>query len=338
MTKTNNSFFKLYACCIPVSGPVRAIICDVQRSTFQYIPLGLYDILLDTAALPVNDIYKKYREVDALIIDEYFDWLLKKEIGFFTEEPEKFPPLALRHESPELINNAIIDIDGNSQHQYHKIYEQLDQLGCRYLQIRSYTMLEWDDMVAIIYPINNFRFRSVELITPYNSNIGENKVKELLTTFIHITKITFHSAPFKQLSSPLPGQFTYFTPQVIDSEQCCGKIGFANFSINIEMFMESHVANTCLNRKISIDASGNIKNCPSLSASYGSAQDTSLVKVAHSEEFKQIWNITKSQLDTCKVCEFRYICSDCRAYLPSDKLYSKPGKCNYNPYTTQWEN
>jgi hypothetical protein len=35
--------------------------------------------------------------------------------------------------------------------------------------------------------------------------------------------------------------------------------------------------------------------------------------------------------------KFRYVCLDCRAYLsrPEDR-YSKPAKCGYDPYTTQW--
>ncbi|MDR2057516.1 MAG: hypothetical protein LBP83_04405, partial [Dysgonamonadaceae bacterium] len=39
----------------------------------------------------------------------------------------------------------------------------------------------------------------------------------------------------------------------------------------------------------------------------------------------------------CKDCEFRYICTDCRAYLQdSNDIYSQPAKCNYNPYIAKW--
>lgn len=41
---------------------------------------------------------------------------------------------------------------------------------------------------------------------------------------------------------------------------------------------------------------------------------------------------------TCMHCEFRHICTDCRAYLddPEDR-YSKPLKCSYDPFTTKWD-
>jgi hypothetical protein len=39
----------------------------------------------------------------------------------------------------------------------------------------------------------------------------------------------------------------------------------------------------------------------------------------------------------CKDCEFRYICTDCRAYLEDPyNEYSKPLKCGYDPYTGEW--
>ncbi len=53
--------------------------------------------------------------------------------------------------------------------------------------------------------------------------------------------------------------------------------------------------------------------------------------------FKKYWDINKDKIYVCKDCEFRYICTDCRAYVedPEDIL-SKPLKCGYNPYTGEW--
>ncbi len=39
-----------------------------------------------------------------------------------------------------------------------------------------------------------------------------------------------------------------------------------------------------------------------------------------------------------KFGEFRYICTDCRAYTENpEDIYSKPLKCGYNSYTNKWE-
>lgn len=60
-------------------------------------------------------------------------------------------------------------------------------------------------------------------------------------------------------------------------------------------------------------------------------------------DFKKYWNLTKDQIEVCKDCEFRYICTDCRAYTERSHTnkegldISKPLKCGYNPYTGEWE-
>jgi len=95
--------------------------------------------------------------------------------------------------------------------------------------------------------------------------------------------------------------------------------------------------NTCLNRKISVDARGEIRNCPVAAAVVRQrARGVAAQRAAH-RDFAALWSINKDQIEVCKDCEFRYVCTDCRAYLqdPSD-LYSKPSKCNYDPYTAEW--
>ena len=81
-----------------------------------------------------------------------------------------------------------------------------------------------------------------------------------------------------------------------------------------------------------------IKNCPSMQESYGNIQDISLLEVVLNEEFRQVWHIHKDQINTCRDCEFRYICSDCRAFTKDlNTKTAKPLKCRYNPYKAQWE-
>ncbi len=72
--------------------------------------------------------------------------------------------------------------------------------------------------------------------------------------------------------------------------------------------------------------------------SFGNIKDTTLEEALNKKGFKKYWNITKDQINICKDCEFRNICTDCRAYTqdPND-IYSKPLKCGYDPYTNVWE-
>jgi SPASM domain peptide maturase of grasp-with-spasm system len=133
-------------------------------------------------------------------------------------------------------------------------------------------------------------------------------------------------------------RFVYLTTEKISSSNNCGIISKDYFTTNIPHFTESQHHNTCLNRKISIDANGEIKNCPSMAKSYGNIKDTKLIDVVNNPEFQKVWHIKKDEITKCKDCEFRHICTDCRAYLenPEDQ-YSAPLKCGYDPYTCEWE-
>ena len=93
-----------------------------------------------------------------------------------------------------------------------------------------------------------------------------------------------------------------------------------------------------LEAQITIDRHGNIKNCPSRPEQYGNIENISLAETLNDPVFKKWWYIHKDEIEVCRDCEFRYNCTDCRAFLKdSDDIYSKPLKCGYNPYSNVWE-
>jgi SPASM domain peptide maturase of grasp-with-spasm system len=129
-----------------------------------------------------------------------------------------------------------------------------------------------------------------------------------------------------------------YRTEVVDSPTCCGKIHPGYFVVDVETFAEGQRHNTCLNRKISVDARGEIRNCPSLARSYGNVREVPLHSALAQRDFTALWSINKDQIAICKDCEFRYICTDCRAYIQdAGDLYSKPSKCTYDPYTAEWQ-
>lgn len=126
------------------------------------------------------------------------------------------------------------------------------------------------------------------------------------------------------------------TTERIISKHDCGKI-FGFFTPNMSTYSESLSFNSCLNKKISIDEDGWIKNCPSMKDKFGNISDTTLEQAIEMQGFKSLWDTTKDKVHVCKDCEYRYICTDCRAYVEDpDDILSKPLKCGYNPYTGEW--
>ena len=80
------------------------------------------------------------------------------------------------------------------------------------------------------------------------------------------------------------------------------------FISNIPFFCEANLFNIGLNRKISIDFDGSIKNYISHKITFGNIKNTSLDKVLESEEFQKKWHISNDIIEKCKDCQYRYSC------------------------------
>ena len=103
----------------------------------------------------------------------------------------------------------------------------------------------------------------------------------------------------------------------------------------IEVIAESFSRNNCLNQKLSIDKNGFIRNCPAMKEKYGKLEDLDVSEIKTimlGENFRKFWFLSKDKIKTCMDCEFRYICSDCRAHTLNDDQLEKPVHCKYNPY------
>lgn len=181
------------------------------------------------------------------------------------------------------------------------------------------------------------RLRSIELILLYNPVYKLKEYREILQLEPRITSVFVYSSPFdKTITNKRVQNFLKFSTNNI-SDNDCGVISPYYFRINISLYTESQNHNTCLNRKLCIDAEGNMKNCISMNRSFGNIKETTLLEAIEKEKFKDLWFITKDQIDVCKDCEFRYMCTDCRCFIKDpENIYSQPTKCTYNPYIAKW--
>jgi SPASM domain peptide maturase of grasp-with-spasm system len=336
---TSEPVFVLFACCVPVKGARRSALCDLERQSAQPIPNGLYEILTEHAGKTTGEIKEVYGHEYDREIDEYFEFLLAHEFGFFSREPDRFPPLDLTWEAPERITNAILDVDADSDHDYGKIFAELDDLGCKALEVRCFHRAAEAELRAILDAARHGRLRSIDLLVGSSPELTPEALEQLATDYRRVSSIVVHSSPESRRLPPFrTGVTVAYRREVIDSPRCCGQIHPGYFVPNLETFLEAQKHNTCLNRKISIDARGEIRNCPSLPRSFGNARQVSLHSALAQRDFTALWTINKDQIAVCKDCEFRYICTDCRAYLTdASDLYSKPSKCTYDPYTAEWQ-
>lgn len=330
----NKKFFRLYANCIPVKGAKRAVICDLHRNQIHYVPNSLCDFLGESQKYSYSEICERYLE-NINFITEYFDFLIDKELGFWTSKPENFPDLTLEWDTPEIINNAIIEADKLDLLDIEKLINQLIGMNCKFLEIRFYNESSLTMILEILNFVKNRKIRGIVVYKKYHISDNLDKIIKILNANLRLNQFILHSA---DRSESFFAERLVFSQSKIRNKRNCGIIAKNFFSPTITVFSESQLHNTCLNRKISIDVEGYIRNCPSMKENFGNIKDTTLQQALDHPDFKKYWFVNKDQISVCKDCEFRYICTDCRAYIENpEDMYSKPLKCGYTPYTGVWE-
>lgn len=339
-----NKYYKLFSNCIIVKGATRSTICDLQRNKFHLIPNSLVELFDNNNVLDFTKLQKTYSKEDMLTIMEYIDFLKEHDFIFSCTKKEikNFIDLPLSFDYPSIISNVIIDYDKTSKHQIDEIINKiLIPTGCRHIQIRCYDEVSFDFLKNIILHVNNSFLKSIELII---KNSNEIKLEQLCLWAEEnkkIKSIVVHSSEEnKIIQSEIFGfGIVAKVKQEVHSETHCGIINHHYFNSEIISFTERLQYNSCLNRKLSIDKKGNIKNCPSMKEIFGNIATFEIEKVLNNQHFKKYWDISKDKIQTCKICEFRQVCTDCRAYLEEpDNIHSKPLKCGYDPYTNEWKN
>lgn len=342
--KKDEPYFRLFQCCVVVDGATRSLICDLQRKDFEFIPKDLSYILRKYDGKKVSDIKKIYENKFDNIIDEYFQYLDDNEFIFFTSTPSSFPKMKQDFYYPFDISNAIIDLGNSSSVNYTpNAIEQLDVLKCKNIELRFFYHIRINEIKKILDTVHfqNGVLSSIGIYFPYY-NIEKKELDLFLEETSRLNYVVLHNSPCKEVYQTTHNKkhVIHITEEIIN-EKKCGIIDPYLFTPNIKSFTESINHNSCLNRKISIDKEGNIKNCPSMPQSFGNIKDTTLEEALNHPDFKKYWNVTKDQIAVCKDCEFRHICTDCRAYterthFEGDIDLSKPLKCGYNPYTNEW--
>ncbi|MDD6583335.1 MAG: grasp-with-spasm system SPASM domain peptide maturase [Bacteroidales bacterium] len=329
--------YRIFEGCRIVEGYDRCAICDLQRGTYKFYPKLIADIV-DSKGIICNR--QTISEEDFQCLTNV---LLNDEVIFPIDDSEinHFPNLDLTWKWPAYITNCIVVWKDSLFTQYTKlIKDDFLRMNCRHLQIQIYHTASFALLKSIQDIINDSIIQSVEYISNNNVFTDVDELKKWVTVNRKIRFVSISEEGNNHIISNGENGMGIIvnTAEKITSPMQCGNIHYNYFSVNIDLFTEAQHHNTCLNRKICIDANGDIKNCPAMEKSYGNIRGTTLQEAIEKPGFKDCWTICKDQIDVCKDCEFRYMCTDCRAFIKDpENLYSQPAKCTYNPYICLWE-
>ncbi len=325
-------------------GAVRSTIIDLQRNRFVLVPNALVAVLEMCASRSVQEVYAAYGANNKAVLDEYFAFLTVHGIGQFgkqndplfnhTEEEKEWAyPLAL--------SNAVLELSPANAPFLKKLLVQLNHIECYAIQLQFADRFSRQDAALLVQQVyESGVFLSIALSGAANAwqMYSVADVHSFLDAHPYLNEIMVHQAAIDIQGVHENSNCAYKLTTHSLSHLSCGVVAPFYFNTRREHYAESLHHNTCLNRKIAVDAAGFIKNCPSMAGNFGHINDISLAEVLAMPAFKKHWNITKDQVSVCRDCEFRRVCTDCRAYVetPGD-LQSKPLKCGYDPYTCTWE-
>ncbi|MGC5745722.1 grasp-with-spasm system SPASM domain peptide maturase [Chryseobacterium sp. NFX27] len=338
------NFLLIYTNVFFVKGHTRTMILDLLKNDWIFFDNEYADLIDLFANNSVATIAKSIDPESQEDFYNFIQFLLNNDYACYVDDISLFPKIEEVWHTPYKITNCIIDFS-DKIHEMEKISNNLFLLGCQYIELRFYSDIQIVELQNILKYLKNKDFRNIHIILKYNSGISNDSLFNICKDYLNLS-FTLYNAPINEyfkneLENVLPsvGYIHYIKQNIIDCTSC-GIINSTTFlnPKNIGVFMSNKLYNSCLNRKISIDIDGNIKNCPSMKESYGNINEISLLDAYKNESFRNVWSLNKDMISTCKDCEFRYVCSDCRAYteVPDDHN-SKPLKCGYDPYTGEWE-
>ena len=334
----SNTYFLLYASVQLVKGARRTLLVDLERKKMQFLPNDLYDFIEKCKSEVLIDVIDSYNKDDKITAIEYVDFLVENEFGFHTDEPERFPGLDLTWKSPSDITNAVVDINRSSSHDYRYIVNALNSTRCQSIDFRIFDRLDNDELNIILEATNDSALQSVRVYIPYAMWHCKDD-RALFVQYPRLNTLVIHGAPDNRIADNGDGLgVIIYLADEIDSPQCCGYVSEKLMLGNLSVFTEALHHNSCLNRKLSIDSQGFVKNCSLQNEHYGYYKDVCFITLAkENKEFRKEWNVNKDSIDVCNICEFRYCCIDCR-YIITDELnkLSKPKRCHYDPYTATW--
>lgn len=332
-------YLNLLSTVIITKGKYRTCLIDIESNHYCVIPTSLVGLFNNESFFEIDSTINNLDSESRVIFKEYISFLINNGFAILSNEKIKFKRYNLeKYKEPNHINNIVLDI--NDFLSYRNKVDLINSNNINSMQIRVFakaTPLFIEEMIEFITTKD---FNNIELVLNHNNNFDSNIYKAIYHKYRVIARIIVMNY---QNNTSILNEKIFGVKTKLNSVQQCGIISKSLFCTNINSIQLSNSYNSCLYKKISIDVNGEIKNCPSMPYSYGNIKETTLEEALNKEGFKKYWNITKDEVEVCKDCEFRYICTDCRAYTERNHIdkegldLSKPLKCGYDPYTGEWE-
>src|SRR5262249_17191549 len=141
MNQLQDKYINLYADCIPVSSACKAAIYDLTRQEIVRFPSVYLNILQQAQQQTIGSVLSTVEdEGSKQSIIAFFNFLVDNEFINFSFDAKKFSNIGEMWDKSCIIQNAIIDIN-KKPHDYERLFQYLDILGCEIVEIRCFSNL-----------------------------------------------------------------------------------------------------------------------------------------------------------------------------------------------------
>jgi len=322
-------YFLLYENCIPVLGKESSLIMDIQRNEYFEITNLMCKILIENLKRPT--IYNLRKSYDFMYndgIDAFFSYLFKNDLGFYTREPSNFIKINKEFKSPFSLLTSVISFNKKSNYSIKKVFSQLVDLGCQSIQLRLFGIFDLALLKNILDLSKESRVAIIEVYIEskdyeleFLKSIMYNNLRVHL--YIHSHKENKRINVFKDNKEY---QITFIKKRINEFEK--EKFSIDLLTCNTKFYIEALNFNVGLNRKISIDSKGNIKNYISHNESFGHVSNVKIKNVLKLNSFQKKWYISNDKIEKCKECRYRYMCLSNSDIELIDGKYYKLDYCN----------
>jgi SPASM domain peptide maturase of grasp-with-spasm system len=322
-------YFKFHSSCIPVKGDKRGVIYDLQRGSLYFVPNSIIDLFVDNSKNTIEYLFLKFPNQEELV-NKYLIYLIENELIFLTNDIDKFPNLSLKFERPFLLDIIFIELDSFSNSK-KSLLEEVNTLGFTQVVIVTHQSIVIDTLKEVIDLLSESKIQIIDLITKYDSEIVTH-ILELHNMSPRLRKTIF----FDSLNNT-NDNYIEFTSKNLNNILTKRVKDTNDLIINQDAYFESLKHNLFFNRKVYISDNGDIKHYFNENEFYGNIKNCTIQSIVNSNDFQNLWNITKEDIEECKNCEFRYLCPDNRIPVIINNKYFHETLCKYNPKEAKWD-
>ncbi len=300
-------YLQLFAHNILVRGKDKGCIYDLHNNDVTLIPNVFCDIVEDCVEHSIEEVQKQYAPEDPEVFDQYVQFIVNKNLGFTTEDPHLFPPLNTHWTPPHHIQNCVIEYNEQSPFSLSEIILKMDELLCRQMELRiSIGAQPIEDLTKELLLLNGKAFRNVTLFLDFNESMTAEKVVELYNQIPKLGYVFIYGSPTTTEVEENKGKILFTTRKMADFPFIDNAEFKNKYIVNITYFMEALKYNPFYNKKMAIDAMGNIKNDLMLDQSFGNIKDGNLNEIIESDSFQELWHAAPDKIVEVKDSALRY--------------------------------